>query len=267
MIQPVIKWTGSKRTQAAIIKDYLPDSFNTYYEPFIGGGAVMYVVNSTKAICGDICEPLIALWCAVRDTPVDLAKAYRMRWDLLQREGEIVYYSIRDAFNKSKNPNDLLFLSRTCVNGLIRFNANGEFNNSLHHTRCGINPDRLQGIIQDWSERIQGCTFNAADYEYTTRTAQKGDLVYLDPPYFNTKGQYYGAIDYNRFLEYLEDLNRREVKYILSFDGRRGKVDYSVEIPKELYKRHEYIVSGNSTFRKVMQKETERVYESLYLNY
>ena len=76
-----------------------------------------------------------------------------------------------------------------------------------------------------------------------------------------------GTIDYNRFLEYLEDLNVRGIKYLLSFDGIRGNEDYTVDLPKELYKRHEFIPSGNSTFKKVIDKETEKVLESLYLNY
>ena len=70
-----------------------------------------------------------------------------------------------------------------------------------------------------------------------------------------------------RFLEYLEDLNSRGIKYLLSFDGKRGEEDYTVDLPKELFKRHEFIPSGNSTFKKVIDKETEKVLESLYLNY
>lgn len=267
MIKPVIKWSGSKRTQSEKIKSFFPASFNTYFEPFIGGGSILYSINPKKSICGDICEPLIALWKEIRDNPEALANEYALRWERLQNEGYTAYYAIRDDYNRGKSPYDLMFLSRTCVNGLIRFNDKGEFNNSLHYSRKGINPESLRQIIFDWSAHIQGAEFVAGDYEITTETAKSGDVIYLDPPYFHTKGRYFGTIDYDKFLKYLEDLNRRSIKYLLSFDGKRGDSDYTVDLPKELYKRHEFLPSGNSTFKKVIDKETQQVFESLYMNY
>lgn len=267
MFKPVIKWSGSKRSQSAKIKEFFPSSFNRYYEPFIGGGSMLYAINPTNAVCGDICVPLIDLWNEIKNNPAQLAEAYRLRWTRLQTEGYQAYYEIRDDFNKSRSPEDLLFLSRTCVNGLIRFNVNGDFNNSLHHTRPGISPDSLEKIIMDWSKHIQGAEFIAADYTITTETAKVGDLIYLDPPYFHTKGRYYGTIDFYAFLGYLEHLNSKGIKYMLSFDGIRGEDNFTVELPKELYTRHEFIPSGNSSFKKVMDKASIQVLESLYLNW
>lgn len=267
MFKPVIKWSGSKRSQSSQIIKYLPENFHTYYEPFLGGGSMLYTINPQKAICGDICDPLIALWNEIKNRPEELAEEYRARWERLQTEGYLVYYEIRDNFNKEKAPEDLLFLSRTCVNGLIRFNANGDFNNSFHHTRPGIDPDTLKKIIMDWSAHIQGAQFLPKDYVETTEAAKAGDLIYLDPPYFHTKGRYYGTIDYEVFLNYLEDLNKRGIKYMLSFDGIRGDKNYTVDLPQELYKRYELIPSGNSSFKKVMGRQNLQVLESLYLNW
>jgi DNA adenine methylase len=267
MFNPVIKWSGSKRSQSSKIVSFFPKKFDIYYEPFIGGGSMLYAAIPKKAVCGDICKPLIDLWNEIKYNPQNLAQEYEIRWTRLQKEGYQVYYEIRDNFNKKQKAEDLLFLSRTCVNGLIRFNSNGEFNNSLHHTRPGISPDKLRKIILDWSDHIQGTEFCAQDYIKTTQNAKKGDLVYLDPPYFHTKGRYYGTIDFNIFLNFLEDLNKREVKYILSFDGKRGNHDFIVSLPPELFKRHELILSGNSSFKKVMDKEKLQVYESLYMNW
>ena len=267
MLKPVIKWSGSKRSQSTKIKEYLPAKFNRYFEPFIGGGSMLYAINPPQAVCGDICVPLIDLWNEIKNNPIELSEAYKARWTRLQTEGYQAYYSIRDDFNKAHSPQDLLFLSRTCVNGLIRFNTNGDFNNSLHHTRPGISPDKLKEIIVDWSKHIQGTEFIAADYTDTTRTARANDLIYLDPPYFHTKGRYYGTIDFDAFLVYLAQLNSKGVKYMLSFDGIRGEDDFTVELPKELYKRHELIPSGSSSFIKVMGKENIQVVESLYLNW
>lgn len=267
MIKPVIKWSGSKRSQATEIKKYMPERFETYYEPFIGGGSMLYAINPLKAVCGDICEPLILLWNKIKCQPEELAESYRVRWEKLQRDGYMIYYEIRDEFNKNKQPEDLLFLSRTCVNGLIRFNAEGQFNNSFHHTRPGIDPDSLKKIISDWSRHIQCANFIAADYTETVLKAKPTDLVYLDPPYFHTKGRYYGTIDYDNFLVFLEDLNRRKIRYMLSFDGIRGNEDFIVDLPRDLYVRHIMIPSGNSSFKKVMDKQSLKVFESLYLNW
>lgn len=269
MFKPVIKWSGSKRTQADHILKYVPSSIGTYFEPFIGGGSMLYAISPQKAVCGDICEPLISLWNQIKNNPELLAEEYRARWTRLQTEGYQAYYEIRDDFNRTKSPLDLMFLSRTCVNGLIRFNSNGEFNNSLHHTRPGIAPDSLKKIILDWSNHINGADFLSCDYKESTKTAKEGDFIYLDPPYFHTVGRYYGTstIDFDDFLDFLDNLNKRKIKYALSFDGKRGDKDYTIELPKDLYVRHEYIPSGNSSFKKVMDKENLKVYESLYLNY
>lgn len=265
--RPAVKWSGSKRSQAKLIKKFLPPRFNRYYEPFLGGGAMLYAVAPLDAVCGDICSPLIDLWDEIKNTPTRLAEAYRSRWKRLQTEGPRAYYDIRNDFNDSKSCEDLLFLSRTCINGLIRFNAKGNFNSSLHNTRPGISPDTLEKIILDWSRRVWGTTFLAEDYAETTRNAKAGDLVYLDPPYFHTKGEYYGTIDFDAFLAYLDRLNGKGINYMLSFDGVRGERDFTVDLPKELYKRHMLIPSGNSSFKKVMDKKTVPVFESLYLNY
>lgn len=266
LFEPVIKWSGSKRSQAYKIVSLFP-KFARYYEPFLGGGSVLFQARPAQATCGDICEPLIKFWQVLRDNPSSLIESYHKSWNRLQTEGYMIFYEIRDRYNKKPNPHDLLFLSRTCVNGLIRFNKEGKFNNSLHHTRKGINPERLHNIIYSWSDRIRNYEFIYGEYFDTIKTATKDDLIYLDPPYFNNRGRYYGRIDHDEFLKYLEDLNDKKIKFVLSFDGSRGKKDYTVDLPSKLYKRHILLDSGNASFKKVMDKKIEFVKESIYLNF
>lgn len=265
-IQPVIKWSGSKRLQAPTIVKLFP-RFSTYYEPFLGGGSVLFQVNPKKSLCGDICKPLIELWMLVKTNPKSLIDSYKENWHKLQKEGYTFYYEVRDRFNFNQNPFDLLFLSRTCVNGLIRFNKKGEFNNSLHHTRKGINPEKMAKIMSMWSNRIRNVEFVQGDYRDITRTATNRDFIYLDPPYFNTRGRYYGRIDFEEFVQFLCELNERGIRFALSLDGLRANKRYIVDLPRELFKRHFLIDSGNSTFVKVMNGKVEEVKESLYLNY
>lgn len=267
MMKPVIKWSGSKRLQVARITSLFPVVSGTYYEPFLGGGSILGSLAPEKAVCGDICESLIDVWLCIRDEPEKLADEYEKRWNLLQKNGYTVFYSIRERFNTTRSPHDFLFLTRTCVNGLIRFNAKGEFNNSLHYSRKGIDPASLRAIILEWSDVVRHAEFRAVNYAELTKSSGPNDFVYLDPPYFNTKGRYYGAIDFGEFVNYLEDLDRRGVRFALSFDGSRGDTSYVVQLPRQLYKHHFLLPAGNSAFRKVQDRVSENVHESLYLNY
>lgn len=264
---PLIKWSGSKRSQTEKIIHLFPEDIDTYYEPFLGGGSILGAFSPKKAICGDICSALIELWKLVQSKPNLVHSEYKKRWERLQEDKHPFYYEVRSRFNKKQSPHDLLFLTRTCVNGLVRFNKKGEFNNSLHYSRKGILPDNFKKIIETWGGKIKSYKFFTKHYSDLTKNARKNDFVYLDPPYFNTRGRYFGKIDFDEFIEYLEYLNNRNIRFALSFDGARGEKSYVVKLPKKLYKRHQLIFSGNSTFNKVQNGKIERVYESIYLNY
>ncbi|HID62807.1 MAG TPA: Dam family site-specific DNA-(adenine-N6)-methyltransferase [Anaerolineae bacterium] len=265
--EPVIKWSGSKRKIAPLLAILLPDA-NCYYEPFVGGGAMLPFRPSRTAVAGDIIVELINLWKAIRETPGLTADEYEIRWNRLQAEGHTAYYTIRDSFNVTRNPHDLLFLSRTCVNGLIRFNKKGEFNNSLHHTRPGIAPARLRRVIRQWSRAIQGVEFIAAGYRGTLASVSTNDLVFLDPPYGGTKGRYLPT-DFNldEFYDELQRLNAIGAKWVLTFDGRAGSRSYATSIPSVLYRVRLALPTGNSPFTRLMKKSLDAIVESVYLNF
>jgi DNA adenine methylase len=267
IIQPFIKWSGGKKSQAKEIVKFFPENIEVYYEPFLGGGAVLGFLKPKKATCGDAYVPLIKLWELIKNNPKKVIIKYKENWNNLQNTDYKYYYHVREKFNKKGEPTDLLFLSRTCVNGLIRFNKDGKFNNSLHYTRKGMDPARLEKIIIEWYKLIKKYKFCPHDYKETTRNAKKGDFIYLDPPYFYNKGRYSQDLDYEKLLEYLKELNNKNIKFALSFDGQRGEKNYQIEIPKNLYKRHILLHSGDSTFNKIQNKKIETVHESLYMNY
>ncbi|MBI1877591.1 MAG: Dam family site-specific DNA-(adenine-N6)-methyltransferase [Chloroflexi bacterium] len=266
-LEPVIKWSGSKRAIASLLAQIFPEA-ERYFEPFVGGGAMLPFRTSQIGVAGDIIVELINLWKAICDTPELTANEYEIRWRHLQSEGHTAYYAIRDSFNVTRNPHDLLFLSRTCVNGLIRFNSNREFNNSLHHTRPGIAPARLREVIQQWSRIIQGIEFVAADYRHTLASVHPGDLVFLDPPYGGTRGRYVpDEFNLDEFLGELERLNSVGAKWILTFDGAAGQRAYATTLPEALYKVQLALPTGNSPFTKLMKTGLDAVVESVYLNF
>ena len=271
LIPPVIKWSGSKRRLVPILKPIIESrQFNTFYEPFVGSGSVLGALSPKKAVAGDLQTELIALWKMIQTAPRDLASSYESNWKKLQERGHTHYYEVRDHFNKTRSPESFLFLTRTCVNGLIRFNTSGDFNNSLHHTRPGIEPSKLREIITEWSGRVAKTRFENSDYIRSTSKASSGDMVYLDPPYMGNKGRYQKqSFDFARFQEYLENLNSRDINWVLSLDGSSGDRDYSSGLGgiKELSKSVTFVEAGNSAFPKLLNGRTDKVSESIFTNF
>jgi DNA adenine methylase len=265
--EPVIKWSGSKRSVAASLRRLFPKA-TRYFEPFVGGGAMLPFRPCRDAVAGDVIPELIDLWACIRDEPEKTATEYTKRWQKLQDQGHTAYYAVRDSFNRTRNPNDFLFLTRTCVNGLIRFNGDGDFNNSLHHTRPGIAPQRLQEILRKWSIALQGVTFAKTDYRETLSTVAVGDLVFLDPPYAGTRGRYLQE-EFNvaEFYAELERLNEIGAKWVLTFDGYAGERTYDEALPKYLFEKRLALPTGNSPFTKLMRTGVDAVVESVYLNF
>ncbi|MCY1703924.1 DNA adenine methylase [Deinococcus sp. SL84] len=265
-IPSLIKWTGSKRSQASRIAALVPEH-NHYYEPFLGGGALLYLFARPRATGSDIYKPLVDFWIMVRDNSEYLIDNYYTQWGLLQESLPEYYYIVRERFNTTHQPEDLSFLMRTCVNGIVRFSKKGDFNNSFHLSRRGMLPDTYSSIVKDWSEKIREVDFICGDFETVVSQSKPGDFVYLDPPYAGNKQRYIGDLDISRFYGVLEDLNYRGVKWALSFDGARGKKTYDYSPPSDLYRRRENLTSGYSAVSKVLNGPIEEVNEALYLNY
>ena len=176
----------------------------------------------------------------------------------------------RDIYNKTHDPLVFFFIMRTTTNGMPRYNQKGEFNNSFHVTRNGIKPELLKPILTEWSVKLRknNVEFGHRSYEEILGEVKEGDFIYMDPPYFNTKGMYFGGIDFESFFVFLENVSKMNVRFALSFDGKSGNVDNTYNIPNDCYRRHFYIKSGNSSFKRTIGKDKNAiVYESLYLNY
>lgn len=266
-LEPVIKWSGSKRQVANDLSRLISEG-NTYFEPFVGGGAMLPFRNIKNGIANDIIPELVNLWEAIKNEPEQTAFEYQTRWEKLQKKGHKIYYEIRDKFNETKNCFDFLFLTRTCVNGLIRYNEKGEFNNSFHLTRPGINPKTLKEIILKWNYYLKDVEFYNLDYTEVLANVKKNDFVFLDPPYGGTKDRYTKIdFDLERFYDELDRLNTIGAKWVLTFDGNAGSREYAYELPKEIYKHKVFIKTGNSPFTKMMKTTIDAVYESVYLNF
>jgi DNA adenine methylase len=266
-ISPVIKWSGSKRKVALeLSKNFLIKK--RYIEPFLGGGSLIPFRGVKDGIASDIIPELINLWNEIKYNPNNVSIEYKMRWERLQNEGHSVFYEVRENFNKTKDPHDFLFLTRTCVNGLIRYNTQGEFNNSMHKNRPGINPSQFSKILNEWSYYAQGVEFINQDYRETISVAKKDDFIFLDPPYGGTKGRYTKLeFDIADFYNQLDKLNSKGVSWMLTFDGNAGEREYNFVLPKELYVEKTFVNTGNSPFTKLMKTSIDQINEAVYTNY
>ena len=161
--QPVIKWSGSKRSQSEEIINRIPNKeYDTYYEPFCGGCSVLFQllhsgIKFQHYICSDKNKGLIDLWNEIKNNPNEVINQYKIMWDELNidndKERKKQYFNtVRERYNKYGSPYDFMFIMRTTTNGMPRYNKNGEFNNSFHITRNGIKPDTFNKIVIEWSE-------------------------------------------------------------------------------------------------------------------
>lgn len=278
--QPIIKWTGSKRNQSNEILNYFPKSINTYYEPFCGGCSVLRTlldsnISVQNYICSDINEDLINLWNEIKFNPSAVFETYKNLWNQLNSDNDInrkkQFFELqRSLYNSSHNPYIFFFIMRTTTNGMPRYNKLGEFNNSFHLTRNGIHPNRLLPILLEWNTKLltHNVQFKCCSYEEILKITDVNDFVYMDPPYFNTKGIYFDNFNSFNLFENLRMLNDKNVKYAMSFDGISGNVDNTCNIPIDCYTNHFYLKSGKSSFKRIIGKDNDAmVFESLYINF
>lgn len=264
-IKPVIKWSGSKRYQVEELIKYFPKKINTYYEPFLGSGVVMYrlmcgINHSINRFVGsDKNEDLIKVFNKIKDEPEDL---YNKFLDM----GEEYFYKIRDRYNKDHNPEDFFFITRTCFNGLIRYNSEGILNSSLHPNRKGIKPNKLRSIINEWGFRLNKYDVELMCRDYREIKPDKDDFIYADPPYLavDRNNMYFRGFSHNKFFKWLKDL---KCKYAFSFDGVSGEEDNTVDMSDELYDKHVYIDSKVSSYKRLSKGKKAKVKDSLYLSY
>lgn len=284
MIRPLIKWTGSKRAQAEQIISHFPKEIDTYYEPFLGGGSVFGTLirdNSIKVnkyVCTDLNIDLIAIWKCVQNDPQEFIGVYRELWERMNctgktpKEKESFYRQHRSLYNAKKqaepdSPQPMLFnfILRTCFNGLVRYDKEGNFNTSFHHNRNGIIPDTFAKIVMEWHDVISkhDVVFECKDFKSALANVRKNDLVYMDPPYEINQGMYFHEnFDGESFFEFV---NKNVPRFAFSYDGKSGVTDNTVKGIPLNYDSHEYVYSNISAFKKLTQKKTEDVYDSLYL--
>lgn len=269
-----IPYQGSKRRLADVILQHFPLHAGSLIEPFAGSAAVSLAAASHKLadrfVLNDTNRALIALWSEIINAPETLANAYSDLWYAQHGRERAFYDEVRDRFNHDSQPADFLYLLARCVKAAVRYNANGEFNQSPDNRRQGARPQTMRQHILQASRLLHGRTkLSSADYEDALREAGPEDVVYMDPPYQGVCGnrdpRYLGSVCFERFVEALREGNDRQLSYILSYDGRTGTKEFGRPLPNSLRLFHLEVDAGRSSQATLLGRNATTV-ESLYLS-
>lgn len=269
-----IPYQGSKRNLADQILRFFPNSFNTLIEPFAGSAAITiasaYYFKANRFVINDINEPLINLWNTIINNPKSIIKSYHDIWHGQHGNEEEYYYEIRERFNATKQSEYLLFLLAKCVKAAVRYNAIGHFNQSPDKRRLGRNPQMMRDDILRVSQLLKGKTqCYTRDYQNILDIAKQDDLIYMDPPYqgtgINGGFNYAGNIEFENFVLSLFELNKNNIPYILSYDGRTGEKTFGEPLPDKLNLTKIEINAGRSSQATLLSRN-EITYEVIYLS-
>lgn len=221
---PPIKCQGIKtKLVPFILKSIKWDMRGKWIEPFIGSGVVLFNLKPAKAYASDTNEHLITFYKDVQNGKItaDRVKSYlEYEGKLLMEKGQDHYYYIRERFNNDPNSLDFLFLSRSCFNGVLRFNKKGKYNVPFCRKTERFSKSYITKIVNQVryvSEVIDGTwEFVTTDWKNALTIANKDDFIYADPPYIGRHTDYYGSWDENDANELNEQLLSLDCGFALS---------------------------------------------------
>jgi len=270
---PFLKWVGGKRQIIPAITRFLPPNLDKlhYLEPFIGGGAMLFHLRPNKALINDFNPELINVYEVIRDEVDALIK------DLKKHKNEADYfYRVREwdrngkiqKLSRIQRASRVIFLNKTCFNGLYRVNASGEFNVPFGRYKNPniVNENVLRAVSRFLNE--SQIEIRNGDYAEAVKAARRNSFVYFDPPYhplsptssftgYITGG--WGDHDQIRLKQVCDDLHRRGVKFLLS--------NSSTPFIRTLYQEyHVHIIKAGRAINAVASKRGA-VDEVLVANY
>lgn len=250
--KPFVKWAGGKRQIIDKLKQYIPDEFNTYYEPFVGGGALLFELSPKNAVINDSNKELMNVY-SVLCNEEKFKKMCSVLNSYEANHSEEFFYELRNKDRNKKTFNRLsdytraartIYLNKACFNGLYRVNSKDEFNVPFGkkikvNTYDGSNLITVSNYLTMNNVKIQ-----CVDFEESVKTAKKGDFVYFDPPYdsdtatFNSYTEEgFGKDEQRRLATVFKDLDERGVYVMLS--------NHNTILVKELYKDyHIYVIEA-----------------------
>ena len=229
--KPFVKWAGGKRQIIHELKKYVPEEYNCYYEPFIGGGALFFELAPKHAVINDSNKELMNVYTVMTDD-----EKYNKMCKLLNsyetKNSEEFYYEIRnkdrdkekfDKLNDYTKAARTIYINKACFNGLYRVNSKGQFN-VPYNKKTNVNTyDSENLLVVHMYLTMNDVTILNVDFEEALATAKEGDFVYIDPPYDSINSSFtsyteegFGKDEQRRLAKVYKELNDRGVKVMLS---------------------------------------------------
>jgi len=263
----LLKWIGNKQRFAEQIALVFPDDYGTYFEPFLGSGAVLGAMKPKSAVAGDVIKPLIELWNLLKDDPERLYLSYEKNWHEYIQSPKEVYKKILDRFNDNPNGEDFLFITRSCYGGVIRFTKQGRMSTPVGPHRP-ISPESFRQRMMAWRACVNNTDFVSEPYQVTMARAKKGDIIYCDPPYVDSQAILYGAqtFKFQELLDTIERCKAKGVKVALSIDGFKKSKERVIELNLKdgLFERELIIAGGSSMLKRFQKKDQIMVGEDVH---
>lgn len=230
LVSPILKWVGGKRQLLDSIEPLIP-KYSTYYEPFIGGGAVLFSRQPDKAVINDSNQELINVYLTIKNEPEALIEKLK---EHKENSSENYFYSIRamdrdkiffDNMTNVERAARIIYLNKTCYNGLFRVNSLGEFNSPWgRYKNPNITNETTINALHTYFNRAN-IIIKCGDYREALKGIRKGAFVYFDPPYMPISSSAsftgytvggFGEQEQIELKEQCDALNAKGIKFLLS---------------------------------------------------
>lgn len=269
-VAPFVKWAGGKRQLIPQIRERMPEKYNDYYEPFVGGGAVIFDLLPANALINDINKALINTYRTICNEPDAFLKEVNRLDNDMWEDGKKYYYSIREHYNdklmRSEYDVELaalfVFINKHCFNGLYRVNGKGLFNVPYNNSRrVSVDED----VIIATSEYLRRVTIIDGDFEQACKNAKKCDFVFIDSPYaplnptsfesYTKEG--FDIESHKRLAKLYDELTARGCYCMLT--------NHNTELINELYGNKDYKIDVVSVKRMINSDASNRVGEEVII--
>jgi DNA adenine methylase len=220
---PFLRWAGSKRRLLPTLQTFWTSKHKRYVEPFAGSACLFFAIKPPKAILGDLNPELIATYIEVKYRIGAVLEELKA----LKPEDKKEYLRLRAIDISSMAPAAraarFIYLNRYCFNGIYRTNLLGQFNVPYSGVRCGSVP--TDEVFEKCSNRLRRARFMKGDFENVLKHAEKGDLVYMDPPFAVRARRVFREYDPSTFTsddiarlrKWMERLNARRINFVVSY--------------------------------------------------
>ena len=269
-IAPFVKWAGGKRQLIPQIRERMPKQFNNYYEPFVGGGAVIFELLPENAVINDINRALINAYQMICDHPQEFLQEINRLDAEMWEDGKEYYYSLREHYNDKLMRDEFdvelaalfVFINKHCFNGLYRVNGKGLFNVPYNNSRRSSVDEQS---IMEISEYLRNVTIISGDFEVACEGASAGDFVFIDSPYaplnptsfesYTKEG--FDIESHRRLANLFDKLTARGCYCMLT--------NHNTELINELYGNKGYTIDVVSVKRMINSDASNRVGEEVII--